>query len=216
MFEWPKAKEGDILVPLPFKIFWATSLPLAAIIGLLMWLISEGEKRDWKLHPKASESQPGDKASRSTSSQLASRLKVTSSNVQGNAAVSSRAGTQANESAGKNRTIANDKSRIIPRWFRRGPKSATDIESVHSEPQGDLVVETVLGKQDWPQELPFWVGLLENGRVSEPCARIHKGCRMRRGFLGGLKGENAFWLFSRRRMAINDCCVGICIASKRW
>jgi hypothetical protein len=148
MFEWPKAKEGDILVPLPFKIFWATSLPLAAIIGLLMWLISEGEKRDWKLHPKASESQPGDKASRSPSSQPASRLKVTSSNVQGNAAVSSRAGTQAIKSAGKNRTIANDKSGIIPRWFRRGPKRATDIESVHSEPQGDLVVETDIGKQD--------------------------------------------------------------------
>jgi hypothetical protein len=102
MFEWPKAKEGDILVPLPFKIFWATSIPLAVIIGLAMQLISEGEKHGWKLHSKASESQP--------------EAKVTSSNVQGNAVVSSRAGTQASGSAGKTRTIAHDKGKIIPRW----------------------------------------------------------------------------------------------------
>jgi hypothetical protein len=48
MFEWPKPAEGEIIVPLPFKIFWKTSIPLAAIIGLFMWLISKGEEKGWK------------------------------------------------------------------------------------------------------------------------------------------------------------------------
>jgi hypothetical protein len=130
MFEWPKAKEGEILVPLPFKIFWATSIPLAAIIGFLMWLISEGEKRDWKLpllpSSKASGYRPGNNASGSGASRWPSHPTAPFSNPPG-CGVGLPPGTPLSGSVGKDKTIANGRSPI------RSPKLTADIERGHVE-----------------------------------------------------------------------------------
>ncbi|KAF4627020.1 hypothetical protein G7Y89_g11137 [Cudoniella acicularis] len=141
MFEWPKAEEGEILVPLPFKIFWATSLPLAAIIGFLMWLISEGEKRDWKLPPLKSSGlpnpahagQPPGNHGGGSGSQGPNHLKNSSSNANGGAVGGLPPGTLPSGSVDEAGTIANGNGGAIQRFLRRSRR--TDIENVSVEPQ---------------------------------------------------------------------------------
>jgi hypothetical protein len=163
MFEWPKANEGEIIVSLPFKIFWETSIPLAAVIGLLMWLISKCDERDWEnlltfpsrhlSKPRTPGHRPGNNASSSTFSQLASHPKAPSSNAQGDVVASLPLGTPSSGPAGKDKAIANGNGGAIQRWFihrnrSRSHKQAIDIESVQVEPQQEEPVEVDLGKQD--------------------------------------------------------------------
>jgi hypothetical protein len=131
MFEWPKAKDGEIVVSLPFKIFWATSIPLGAVIGFLMWLISKCEKSDWekflfslRIRPRAPGSRPGKTASDSGSSHTASNPAASHSTahvdgVRGLPVGITPAGTTPVGPAG-DKIIAKGNGGVVRRWFRRG------------------------------------------------------------------------------------------------
>jgi len=161
MFEWPKAGEGEIIVSLPFKIFWETSIPLAALTGLLMWLISEGEKHGWKILPpfpvwrRAFGHQPGKDAPGSGASEMSSILKTPSSNAHGGVVEASPPQTPPRGPVGKDKTSPTSSRGAMQRWFRnsRSPnqKHATDIEIALVSPHQGQIVESFLGKRDGPE-----------------------------------------------------------------
>lgn len=138
MFEWPKAEEGQILVSLPFRVFWATSICLAFLIGLLMWLISEGEKHEWKnkllrlfgLPPSKSGSSP--------------------SNSQG---MGLPPGELTHKLSRSDKLTINKDGGAVQTWFQRvrSRKRANDPESVRIESRQDQSARSVMQKQ--PAEL---------------------------------------------------------------
>jgi hypothetical protein len=158
MFEWPKAEEGEIVISLPFKIFWATSIPLGAIIGFLMWLISKCEKSDWKkflyslrIRPRPSGSRSRKSAPDSDSSHMASDPAASGSTAHGDGVTnlpvgSTPAGTTPVGPAG-DKNIAKGNGGVVRRWFRRGRNQTQppDIENVHGE---SFQRELDIGKND--------------------------------------------------------------------
>jgi hypothetical protein len=44
MFKWPEPPDGQIIVRLPFKIYWAASLSVTLILGFGLYIWSVGEK----------------------------------------------------------------------------------------------------------------------------------------------------------------------------
>lgn len=161
MFEWPKAGEGEIIVSLPFKIFWETSIPLAVLTGLLMWLISEGEKRGWMNLPpflvwrRAFGHQPGNDAPGPGSSEMSSRPKTPSSNAHGGVGAALPPQTPPRGPVGKDKTSPTGSRGAMQRWFRksRSPnrKHAADVEIALVSPHQGQLVESFLVKQDGPE-----------------------------------------------------------------
>jgi hypothetical protein len=54
MFKWPDPPDGQIIVRLPFEIYWATSLSVTIILGfsILIWAILT-KPDDWPKTKKA-------------------------------------------------------------------------------------------------------------------------------------------------------------------
>jgi hypothetical protein len=138
MFEWPKAEEGEVIVSLPFKIFWRTSIPLAAVTGIIMWLISRGDKRGWEtlspvliwrsLRRRVFGHQPRNHAHApgSGSSQLSSNPKNPSSNAHGDVTP-----PKIPPHGAKDKINPDGNRGAVQRWFRgsQSRKQATDVES---------------------------------------------------------------------------------------
>ncbi|KAE9362614.1 hypothetical protein N431DRAFT_391557 [Stipitochalara longipes BDJ] len=157
MFEWPKADEGEIIVPLPFKIFWETSIPLAALTGLLMWLISEGEKRGWKNLPPFSlwRSQSGNDAPASNSSEMSSKPKTPPSSSHGGVVAASPPRTPPRGPVGKDKTNPTSSRGVMQRLFRKSRslngKHTADVESAPVSSNQEHVIEIFPVKRDGPE-----------------------------------------------------------------
>jgi hypothetical protein len=161
MFEWPKAGEGEIIVSLPFKIFWETSIPLAALTGLVMWLISEGEKRGWKNLPpflvlqKAFGHQPVNDTPGSGSSEMSSNPKTPSSNAHDGVGAALPPQIPPRGPVGKDKTSRTGSRGAMQRWFQKSRslnrKHATDVEIALASPHQERLVESFLVKQDGPE-----------------------------------------------------------------
>jgi hypothetical protein len=46
MFKWPDPPDGQIIVRLPFEIYWAASLSVTLILGFVMYISTIREKLD--------------------------------------------------------------------------------------------------------------------------------------------------------------------------
>jgi hypothetical protein len=46
MFKWPDPPDGQIIVRLPFEIYWAVSLSVTLILGFVMYISTVREKLD--------------------------------------------------------------------------------------------------------------------------------------------------------------------------
>jgi hypothetical protein len=157
MFEWPKAGEGEVIISLPFKIFWETSIPLAALTGLVMWLISEAEKRGWENLPpflvwqRAFGHQPGNDAPGS-GSEMSSNPKTPSSNAHGGAGTALPSQKSPGGPVGKDKTSPTGSRGAMQRWFQKSrslnQKHTTDVEIALASPRQEQLVESFLVKQD--------------------------------------------------------------------
>jgi hypothetical protein len=161
MFEWPKAAEGEVIISLPFGIFWGTSILLAALTGLVMWLISEGEKGGWKNLPpslvwrRAFGHQPGNDAPGSSSSEMSSNPETPSSNAHDGVGVVLPPQTPPRAPVGKDKTSPAGSRGAMQRWFRKSRslnrKHATDVEIALVSPPQEQLVESFPMEQDGPE-----------------------------------------------------------------